>query len=103
VAQSTLPEPSTPTTGATGAARANDRINDATISAEVNAGLVAEPRFSGARINVDTRGGVVTLTGAAPDDQARLKATEIAATPKGVVRVENQLAVGAPAAAPAKK
>ena len=45
------------------------------------------------KIDVDTEKGVVTLTGPAPDESSRAKATELAANAKGVTRVENHLTV----------
>jgi hyperosmotically inducible protein len=75
------------------AARAGEAVSDATITATVNAALAADEKLSAMKIDVDTRDGVVTLSGPAPDEQSRSRATQIAANAKGVVRVENQLAV----------
>lgn len=73
--------------------RAANAVSDATITAEVKAALAADPQLSALRIDVDTEGGVVTLTGPAPDEASRSRATQIAASPKGVTRVENQLSM----------
>jgi hypothetical protein len=76
------------------AARGNEsRPNDATITAQVTAALATDPQLSSVRIDVDTQDGVVTLTGPAPDEKARVRATQLAAAPEGVVRVENRLRV----------
>jgi osmotically-inducible protein OsmY len=72
-------------------ARAADAASDATITAEVKAALAADPQLSALRIDVDTASGVVTLRGPAPDEQSRGRATQLAAAPKGVMRVDNQL------------
>jgi hyperosmotically inducible protein len=72
-------------------ARAADAVSDATITAEVKAALAADPELSALRINVDTSNGIVTLRGPAPDEKSRSRATQLAASPKGVMRVDNQL------------
>jgi hyperosmotically inducible periplasmic protein len=72
-------------------AKAADAVSDATITAEVKAALAADPQLSALRIDVDTANGVVTLKGPAPDEKSRSRATQIAAAPKGVMRVDNQL------------
>jgi hyperosmotically inducible protein len=76
------------------AARATgEKLTDGAITAEINAGLAQDAKLSAVKIDVDTKDGVVTLKGPAPDDSSRVRATQIAATPKGVVRVENRLEV----------
>lgn len=75
------------------AERAGDKIADATITTSVNAALAADSKLSAIKINVDTKDGVVTLKGPAPDETSRARATELAGNAKGVVRVENQLTV----------
>jgi hyperosmotically inducible protein len=79
--------------GQTAAQKAGNAVSDSTITAEVKSALAADPQLSALRIEVDTNNGVVTLTGPAPDEQAKSRATQIAAGPKGVMRVENRLAV----------
>ena len=73
--------------------RAGEQVSDATITASVNAALAADSKLSAMKIDVDTDKGVVTLTGPAPDESSRAKATELAANAKGVTRVENHLTV----------
>jgi hypothetical protein len=73
--------------------RAAETVTDATITGAVNAALVADGKLSAMKIDVDTENGVVTLTGPAPDESSRARATELAANVKGVNRVENQLVV----------
>jgi len=72
-----------------------DKLDDATITAEVNAGLAKDATLSALKINVDTRDGRVTLKGPAPSADARARATEIAKAVKGVSAVDNQLTVNA--------
>lgn len=81
-------------TKAMGAAAA-DRIDDGMITTKVNAALVSDKDLSAVKINVDTKDGVVTLTGPAPSPEAALQATRIAKDIKGVVSVNNQLVVKA--------
>jgi hyperosmotically inducible protein len=50
------------------------------------------------QIGVTTNGGVVTLTGQVPSAEAKQRAEAIASQTDGVVRVDNQLTVGAPPA-----
>jgi osmotically-inducible protein OsmY len=74
-------------------AKAADAVADARITSEVKAALAADAQLSALRIDVDTVNGVVTLKGPAPDEKARSRATQIAASPKGVTRVDNQLTI----------
>jgi hyperosmotically inducible periplasmic protein len=94
-ARTESPTTSTTTTpsGPTAAQKAGNAVSDSTITAEVKSALAADPQLSALRIEVDTNNGVVTLTGPAPNEQAKSRATQIAAGPKGVMRVENRLEV----------
>ncbi len=67
--------------------------SDVTITAKVNAALVADDKLKATQINVDTREGQVTLTGQAPDAQSRERATTLASAVDGVKHVNNQLVV----------
>jgi hyperosmotically inducible protein len=90
----TPPATTTPPAGErTAAQRAGDAVSDSTITAEVKTALAADPQLAALKIDVDTNNGVVTLTGPAPDEQSKSRATQIAAAPKGVMRVENRLEV----------
>ena len=71
-------------------------VNDATITAAVNADLAKDPDLSAIRINVDTRDGRVTLNGTAPSDDAKQRAERLALAEKGVVAVDNKLMVQKP-------
>ena len=81
-------------TKAMGAA-ASSKIDDGMITTKVNAALVADKDLSAVKINVDTKDGVVTLTGPAPSPEAAAQATKIAKDVKGVISVNNQLVVKA--------
>ncbi len=80
-------------TAATGE-RVASTLADAGITASVKAALAADPSLSALKVSVDTRDGVVTLTGPAPDDKSRERAAVLAAAPEGVRSVINQLVVG---------
>jgi hyperosmotically inducible periplasmic protein len=69
------------------------KVDDATITANVNARLVKDKDLSGIRIDVDTQDGVVTLSGLAPSASAKEHASEVAHKVAGVHSVNNQLTI----------
>lgn len=71
--------------------RAGERMDDAGITAKVNAALAGDPRLSALKIDVDSTEGRVSLTGTAPDEGSRQRATELALAVEGVKGVDNQL------------
>jgi len=79
-------------TAAAGSAIA-DKIDDASITASVSAGLAKDSELSAVKIDVDTKGGTVMLNGPAPTAAAKARAEEIAKSVKGVNSVENKLEV----------
>jgi hyperosmotically inducible periplasmic protein len=81
-------------TKAMGAA-ATDKVDDALITTKVKAGLATDKDLSAIKIEVETKDGVVTLTGPAPSDSAREHAAEVAKNVKGVTSVNNKLTVKA--------
>ncbi|MDH6591047.1 hyperosmotically inducible protein [Variovorax sp. TBS-050B] len=68
-------------------------VSDATITASVSAGLAKDPDLSAIKIDVDTKGGVVSLKGPAPTAAAKARAEEIAKGVQGVSSVNNLLEV----------
>ncbi len=72
-----------------------DAAGEAATTAEIKAALVKDPELSALQINVDTKGGTVTLNGTAPSDSAKARAEEIAKGVKGVAAVNNMLTVQA--------
>jgi osmotically-inducible protein OsmY len=66
-------------------------VQDASISASVKAALLADARTKGLAIDVDTVGGVVTLSGGADTPATRDAATVIASSVAGVVSIDNRL------------
>jgi hyperosmotically inducible protein len=75
------------------AGKVGQKVNDATITAAVKADIAKDPDLSALRVNVDTTDGKVSLSGQAPNEQAKQRATQIAQNEKGVTSVDNQLAV----------
>ena len=71
------------------------KVDDAAITASVNASLAKDPDLSAMKINVDTRSGVVTLNGPAPTAAAKDRATSLAQAVDGVAGVNNNLEVRA--------
>jgi len=75
------------------AAEAEARVEDGVITAAVKARLLSDTTVNGMRIDVDTREGVVTLTGPVQSPDARARAIELAGSTEGVIRVEDRLTV----------
>ena len=70
-------------------------MDDAGITTAVKAKLLADPVVGGLKIDVDTRNGVVYLTGDQMKNQAEIdQAIMLAKTVEGVKSVENKLVVG---------
>ncbi len=74
---------------------AADKVDDGAITSKVNAALAADKDLSATKIDVDTKNGVVTLSGPAPSARARDHATDLARNVKGVSSVNNKLTVKA--------
>ena len=73
--------------------QAGQAIDDASITAAVKSKYLLDDTLKGLQISVDTKQGVVTLTGTVQNDAAKELATQIAQSSEGVVRVDNQLTV----------
>lgn len=74
-------------------AKAGDMLDDAGITASVKTDLAKDSELSALAINVDTKNGVVTLNGPAPNEAAKARAETIAKAAKGVKSVDNKLVV----------
>lgn len=75
------------------ASKVGDKVDDAVITTSVKAELAKDSSLSALKIDVDTTDGRVALKGKAPSNEARAHATTLAQNVKGVVSVDNQLAV----------
>ena len=86
-----------PTTGRVGdtsiGAAASEAVTDAGITTKVKSKLLADPDVSGLRIDVDTRDGVVTLTGTVSSSTEKTRALDLAGRVDNVKRVEDKLTV----------
>jgi hyperosmotically inducible protein len=71
------------------------QTQDAAITARVNAALIADEQLKASRIDVDTSAGEVRLSGEAPTEQAKARATDLAQAVSGVKDVDNELKVPA--------
>jgi hyperosmotically inducible periplasmic protein len=74
--------------------RAGNAIGDAAITAGVKSKFLADSSVSGLKIDVDTKDGVVTLSGNAATRAEADRAVSLARETSGVTRVENNLRVG---------
>jgi hypothetical protein len=79
----------------------NSRPADATITQEIQSKLFASAPAKSASLDVNTNGGVVTLSGSVPNDAARYEAYKIATETNGVTKVNDQMTVAAAQSAPA--
>jgi osmotically-inducible protein OsmY len=69
-------------------------VDDATTTAMVKSKLLANPNTKGLKIDVDTRGDVVTLSGTVSSAEEKQLAEELARNTGDVKQVKNQLVVG---------
>jgi len=74
-----------------GTKSATGMISDLVITTAVNAKFAADSGLSALRINVDTVGGRVELSGDAPDAAARDRASALVRSVDGVTNVDNRL------------
>lgn len=72
----------------------SEQIDDAGITTQVKARLIADPEVAGMNIDVDTHEGVVTLSGRVENADQSREAQKLAALTDGVRRVINNLKVG---------
>ncbi len=76
-----------------GASDAGRAMSDTAITASIKTDLLKDPDLSVLKIDVDTKGGVVTLNGLTANDAARSRAEKLAGAIKGVQEVRNFLVV----------
>jgi hyperosmotically inducible protein len=72
---------------------------DPGVTAAVKAKLAADDMVKAYKIDVDTNGGVVRLSGTVDTAEAKTRAVRVARTTTGVTDVQDQLSVSAPAVA----
>ncbi|MEY4917187.1 MAG: hypothetical protein RL616_1100 [Verrucomicrobiota bacterium] len=86
-------------TPANTAATMGDKIDDASITAQVKSALLSHRSTSALHTKVSTTDGVVTLSGIAKNDAEKSLVTKIATDINGVISVINNMTVTAPMAA----
>jgi hyperosmotically inducible protein len=72
---------------------------DPGVTTAVKTKLAADDTVKAYKIDVDTKDGVVTLSGTVDTAEAKTRAVEVARATKGVSSVQDQLAVAPPAVA----
>jgi hyperosmotically inducible protein len=84
------------TSGAQDTSRAvAQTTDDVGVTTRVKTALIAESQLNSRNIDVDTRNGIVTLSGTVPDKGQSDRAAQLAKGIDGVKQVENRLKVGA--------
>jgi len=77
------------------ATRAGVAIEDSFITTSVKSAVLAEPGLSALKIDVDTKDGVVTLSGTVASSDLKTRATQIAKNTSGVRSVVDKLEIKA--------
>jgi osmotically-inducible protein OsmY len=77
--------------------------DDVAITNDVQDRLKADPTASGSKIGVDTKGGVVSLSGVVAMENVRSSAEQIARDTPGVRSVDNNVRFGSAESVPAGK
>jgi hyperosmotically inducible protein len=72
---------------------AKEYIDDSAITAKVKAALVGDPRTKATQIDVETREGVVQLSGFVDNSEAKSTAEELARSVSSVKSVDNEIDV----------
>lgn len=86
-------------TPAVPAATLGDKIDDASITAQVKSSLLAHSSTSALHTSVSTTDGVVTVGGIAKNDAERSLVTKLATDIEGVISVINNMTIAVPTAA----
>ena len=89
-AQEAIPKPET---NEQPMSQAGEAVTDTWITTKVKSDLLATKDVSGSEIKVDTKDGVVTLTGNVETQAEADKAKSVAAGIKGVTSVDSQITV----------
>ena len=78
---------------AVGAADAQRALNDGSLTAKIKSKMALDDTIEAARIDVDTNGGAVTLTGTVRSEAERATAVRLARDTAGVTSVADRLVV----------
>ena len=79
---------------AVGAAEAQRAVGNAGLTTKIKAKMALDDTIEAARIDIDTNGGVVTLSGSVRSDAERQRALQLARETEGVTQVVDRLRVG---------
>jgi osmotically-inducible protein OsmY len=77
----------------------NEKIDDASITAEVKSTLMSHRATSAIKTKVETTNGEVTLSGVAKNDAEKSLVTKLVTDIEGVKSVVNNMTIGVPVAA----
>ena len=80
-------------TVATGVARAERALGDGSLTAKIKSKMALDDTIRATAIDVDTAGGVVTLTGTVRSEAERERAVQLARETEGVTSVSDRLVV----------
>jgi osmotically-inducible protein OsmY len=72
---------------------AADAVRDAAVTAAVKTKLLADPKIRGLKIDVDTKDGMVTLTGSVRSQAEKDEAVRLACQTENVRSVTDQITV----------
>lgn len=78
---------------ASGAAKAQQALNEGGLTAKIKSKMALDDTVRAAAIDVDTNGGVVTLSGTIRSDAERAKALQLARETAGVTSVVDKLVI----------
>jgi hyperosmotically inducible periplasmic protein len=78
---------------ATGAARAEQAVTEGSLTAKIKAKMALDDTVKALNVDVDTQGGVVTLSGSVNSQAERDKALQLARETEGVTSVVDRLVV----------
>jgi hyperosmotically inducible periplasmic protein len=73
--------------------KAATMVGDAAITGKVKAAMIAEPGLKSMQIDVDTKNGIVTLTGTVDTALDKERALQLAQTVNGVVSVVDRMSL----------
>ena len=77
----------------TGAARAEQALNEGSLTAKIKAKMALDDTVRALSIDVDTNGSTVTLSGSVNSEAERAKAVQLARETEGVTQVNDRLVV----------
>jgi hyperosmotically inducible protein len=80
-------------TVASGAAQAQQALNEGSLTAKIKSKMALDDTVRAAAIDVDTAGGVVTLSGTVRSEAERAKAIQLARETEGVTSVTDRLVI----------